>query len=131
MLKDSSHKVIEYEIDRLAGELANEYIGADEVKKTKSEYLRYFSDYLGSSGLKAKTMVVEYNYISKSYLNDYASYYSLCYKTYARETKRIHFFSSDFSLRTFNAAVQNPESSSNKIWKDYLGYIVANLFQMQ
>lgn len=125
MLKSSSHKVLPYDVASLAGELANEYITVEDVKTSKSKYLRYFSDYLGIDGLKAKTMVVEFNYISKSYLNDYASYYSLCYKSYARETKRIHFFSSEFSLRTFNSAIKNPKSTSNKIWKNYLGYIVA------
>ena len=125
MLKNSSHKVLAYDIDVLARELSNEYIVADDVKNSKSKYLRYFSDYLGNDGLRAKTMVVEYNYISKSYLNDYASYYSLCYKSYARETKRIHFFSSKFSLRTFNSAISSSKSISNRIWKNYLGYIVA------
>ncbi len=92
LLKNSSPKVIPYDIDSLAAELSNDYIDPEEVKNSKSEYLRYFSDYFGNDGLKAKTMVLEYNYISKSFLNDYASYYSLCYKSYARETKRIHFF---------------------------------------
>lgn len=125
MLKKSTHKVESYDIDKLAEALSNDYIRPTQVKSRKSKYLRYFTDYLGEDGLKAKTMVIEYNYISKSYLNDYASYYSLCYKSYGRVAKRIHFFAVPFGLRTFNSAISNPNSPSNRIWEDYLGYIVA------
>ena len=71
---------------------------------------------------------MESPYVSKSFLNDYSNYYSLCFEPYEKYTKRIHFFQSEFSTRTFTAAILNPSGSAHKkIFSElnYLGHVVA------
>ena len=73
--------------------------------------------------LEAKTIVIEPEYISKDYLHDYTSYYSLCYKEYPKVCSRVHFFSLDFNKRDFEILINNG-SPSVDIRNSYLGFIV-------
>ncbi|MEL6862890.1 MAG: hypothetical protein AAFP19_00665, partial [Bacteroidota bacterium] len=108
--------------DTLAEALSNEYTSIRE-----KFHFNFFKEYLGQTneGLGAQTILIEYNYVSRSYLHDYASYYALCFQDYKRLCKRVHFFSVPFSQRAFKAAVANPNSrGGQKIWAAYLGYVV-------
>jgi len=113
--------ILDYSPDNLATALANEYTTIEAIKN--KDHFLYFIDYLGTTGINAKKIVVESHYISKDYLSDYSSYYSLCYEEYAKYCKRIHFFSVDFDETTFKKALLD-KSDENSIWKNYLGFIV-------
>ncbi len=118
-------RVCPYEPDALASILSNEYISSDCLKNEKFHY-KYFLNYLGGNNgsLSAKTIVVEKEYISISYLNDYSAYYSLCFSDkYKRKCSRVHFFNSEFSEEDFIRDITN---NSGRFVNDdtYLGYIV-------
>ncbi|GAB5524631.1 MAG: hypothetical protein Roseis2KO_25030 [Roseivirga sp.] len=126
--KPNDFDVIPFNKGNLAKALSNKYLTDSEVEFVKSNHFRYLLSYLGTSGLAAGTIVIESPYVSKSYLNDYASYYALCFEPYNKHTKRIHFFQSEFSKRTFSAAILNPDGgASKKVFGElnYLGLVVA------
>ena len=127
--RPNDFKVIPFTEQNLAKALSNDdYLPETEVPIAKSYHFRYILSYLGTSGLAAGTIVIESPYVSKSYLNDYASYYSLCFEPYQKHTRRIHFFQSEFGKRTFFSAILNPEGLANKKvfgGLNYLGNIVA------
>lgn len=126
--KPNDFQVIPFTEQNLAKALCNTYLPEEKVSSRKSNHFRYLLSYLGPAGLAAGTIVIESPYVSKSFLNDYASYYALCFEPYKKHTKRIHFFQSEFSKRTFIAAILNPTGSAEKkVFGDlnYLGHVVA------
>jgi hypothetical protein len=112
-------RIIDYSPDNLANELSNDFTTAERIKG-KNHFI-YFRDYLSPSGINAKKIVVEELYISKDYLSDYSSYYSLCFENYDKVCKRIHFFGDDFDEEIFKKALLE----KSDIWEKYLGFIVA------
>ena len=89
--------------------------------KQKAHY-KYFLEYFSKSGLDAKTILVERNYISRAYFSDFSNYYSVCFKDYPRLCRRIHFFNKPFDSTKFQQELFNAESEF--LAKSYLGYIV-------
>jgi hypothetical protein len=62
----------------------------------QAQYLiRYLSD------LNAKTCVYEEEYIDRDYIIDYQKFYSRSFENHKRFTKRVHFFTVDFSAAKF------------------------------
>ncbi len=105
--------------EELASVMANEYTTPFEVKK--KNHFDYFFGYL--KDLETKKIVLEPEYISKDYLHDYTSYYSLCFKEYPKFCSRVHFFSLDFDAKDFETLINNG-SPSVDIRNSYLGFIV-------
>lgn len=58
----------------------------------ESKISQYIFQYLNS--LKAKTVLLEKDYIDKDYIMDYSYFYSRSFKDIDRKTVRIHFFPS-------------------------------------
>lgn len=87
---------------------------------------------------KAKTLVVERDYIDRDYLDDYARYYSRCFENYERKCTRLHFFAGasaagggGFSQKELEDRIVHPdvEADDGRIWQDelqeqYLGFVV-------
>ena len=111
--------VLTFNDDTLAESLANSYTTPDVIKS--KNHFSYFKYYLGPNGICAQTIVLEDQYISRDYLHDYASYYSLCFEPYPKFCRRIHFFSSSFTTEEFEKALTE---SSEEFWKHYLGFVV-------
>src|ERR1700722_16620000 len=74
--------------ENFAEALSNEYTSPETIKG--KWHFGYFVRYL--KDLRALYMVIEEDYISKDYLHDYVTYYSLCFKPYKKICRRIHFF---------------------------------------
>jgi hypothetical protein len=115
-------KILPYSVENLADALSNEYTSS-EVISSKNHFL-YLKDYLGSTGIDARTIVIEENYVSKDFLHDYASYYALCFKSYPKICKRVHFFSNTFTIEELNAAIIDASNVIPDFWNNYLGFIV-------
>lgn len=92
-------------------------------------HIAYFRRYF--TRMKAKKILVEYPYIDKDYLADYAAYYASSFADYRKKTIRVHFFSDEHDNLTpeflkdilcntgeDGAAARVIDNSS------YLGYIV-------
>jgi hypothetical protein len=115
-------QIIPYSEAALSETLANKYT-PPEVIVAKNHY-KYLIEYLGVNGLKAETIVIEENYISKDFLHDYVSYYALCFERYPKFCKRVHFFSCSFSEEQFSTIILGKESETQDLWNTYLGFIV-------
>jgi len=75
----------------------------------------------------AKTILVENNYVERSYIIDYQNFYSRCFHPYSRKCKRLHFFSFSFDDNDFNKLLRKEEGVDDlldNIKSNYLGYIV-------
>ncbi|NBQ68292.1 MAG: hypothetical protein EBU46_05445 [Nitrosomonadaceae bacterium] len=90
----------------------------------KKLHLSYFSEYFVA--LNAKSIVIEKEYVDHDYLEDYAAYYVRCFERYERYTKRLHFFSIDFSEQQFRECLFNPASQINQelLQEHYIGFVV-------
>ena len=75
------------------------------------------------SSLECKTIVAEYNYVDRDFLEDHSVYYVKCFKPYSRLCTRLHFFSSRITRRQFARFVSGDEFVG--IGDDtFLGFVV-------
>ena len=95
-----------------------------DLPTSKNRHFKYFDEYFKYVGVR--TVVFEYNYIDKDYLEDYSSYYSKCYTKYEKKCCRAHFFKSEFSEEDFKSLIVG-NSDDTKITDaktNYAGFIV-------
>jgi hypothetical protein len=105
--------------DNLASSLVNNFTFLPEIKR--KSHFAYLLQYLND--INAKTIVIEDKYISKDYLHDYTSYYSLCFEPYPKFCKRVHFFELDLSEEIFNSLIMGSQFDID--YKgSYLGFVV-------
>lgn len=112
-----------YAIDELLKAI-EETAGADgDVVRAKLHAV-YFEEYFRALG--AATMVVEWNYVDRDYLEDYSAYYVRCFPGYKRFCTRLHFFSAAFVEADLDALLKlEPSAISEEILqRSYLGFIV-------
>lgn len=114
--------IIPYTEEALAASLSNQYTTADLIK-TKNHFT-YLSNYFGTDGLNARTILIEEDYISKDFLHDYASYYALCFEKYPKVCRRVHFFDTPITAADFEAVILKPEAEQAAFWEHYVGFIV-------
>ena len=115
-------KVLPYSKDNLISALSNK-VTSKNILLNKF-HLKYFLEYLGSTddGLQAKTIVIEDQYTSRSYLLDYSNYYSTCFADYEKLCKRVHFFSTKINEEDFFNRIFN--NDKDFLQESYLGFIV-------
>jgi hypothetical protein len=66
---------------------------------------QYLVRYL--TAVRARTIIVEHEYIDGDYLDDYAAFYAKSFAKYPRWCKRLHFFRDDITEVAFRGAVQS------------------------
>lgn len=115
-------KVLKYTDSNLAEALSNDYTDA-QVIKSKNHYT-YFIEYLGETGLKARTIVVERDYVNKDFLIDYSTYYAFCFEEYPKFCDRIHLFENEFEKSDFEEVILDKTEDQKEFWDNYLGFIV-------
>lgn len=105
--------------------LSNDRCDAEEV--AQHQVARYLLGYLGPPGLNAQTIIVEYDYTDRDYLDDFAAYYVRCFHPYQRRCKRLHFFTHAIEPDKFLASVgsRTPAAEMEELQKNYLGFVVA------
>jgi hypothetical protein len=100
----------------------------ESISKTHADIIEkkchtdYWEEYF--STLKAKTIVVEYEYVDRDYLEDYSAYYVRCFPAYSRFCTRLHFFTLQFDEAAFSAMLEDPPSAAAGLQDSYLGFIV-------
>lgn len=94
-----------------------------EVVKEKS-HAGYFADYFDEIG--AQTIVVEYNYTDRDFLEDFAGYYVRCFHDYKSTCVRLHFFSTQFTQASFHSLLSGRRGMRfrQSVQDGYLGFIV-------
>lgn len=92
----------------------NEYIET----KAQLEYI-----YLYAQTMQTNTIIVEGDFLDKSYLEDYSSYYVKCFKKYQREVNRIHFFKNKFTKEDFDFILNNKlQDGIEALQSNYIGF---------
>ena len=92
---------------------------------TKKTHFEYFNAYLKSKYMRAKTIVVENDYIDRDFLEDFSAYYVRCFSNYSRMCIRLHFFSNQFLQAEFDSFLVKYDPEFEKVLKsNYLGFIV-------
>lgn len=114
-------RLLPYSEKNLAFALSNRYTTAESISEKR--HFSYFKRYL-ETGLKAKTIVIEEEYINTDFLRDYAAYYAFCHVHYPKVCKRVHFFSTPLKESEFKKAVSGSASSFHDLAESYLGFIV-------
>jgi len=115
-------QILPYSNSNLASALANKYTPSEVI--TSKNHFIFLTGYLSHADMNAQTIVVEEDYISKDFLHDYASYYALCFEEYPKFCKRVHFFSSTFSVEHFQKVILGKEEDNKVFWESYLGFVV-------
>jgi len=114
------YNVYPFSGESLAFCLANQFTTVSEIKQ--KGHFTYLLTYLTDLGVN--TIVVEDEYVSKDYLHDYTSYYSLCFEAYPKYCKRIHFFQSVFNTQAFDSLVLGT-TPIEPYQAAYIGFTVA------
>jgi hypothetical protein len=117
-------KVFPYSLDQLVALIAqgSHHQSTDEVRAKR--HTDYFDQYLKK--LKAKTLLVERNYIDRDFLEDYAAYYVRCFPPYKKTCIRIHVFREEFTQNAIRACLSGDEKSLKlaDLKGAYLGFLV-------
>jgi len=116
------YQIVSYSDDGLLSLLINS--SSSSIGIGAKDHFLLLKDYFGSSGLHAKTIVVEEKYISRDFFSDYSSYYSICFKDYSKFCKRLHFFDKHFDNTYFKKIITNKKENNSEFDKSYLGFIV-------
>lgn len=118
-----AYEVCTYSFDELTRLMAERTRAEDFVVKNKS-HVFYFDNYLAN--IYAKTIVAEFNYIDRDYLEDFAEYYVRCFYPYHKICTRLHFFSHSFDSDQFYNLLAGKTNSLEltAITNSYLGFIV-------
>jgi len=83
----------------------------------------YLFKYL--SDLKAKTYIIENEYVDKDYLIDYSNFYARSFNVKEKFTTRLHFFSAFLSKEDIKQVlIECDENILKKLNDNYLGFIV-------
>lgn len=115
-------QILPFTEENFALALSNEWTSPELIQG--KNHFRYLTRYLGDTGIKAKAIVIEDQYISKDYLQDYASYYAFCFQNYSKYCKRVHFFDVELSCAVVEDALLKQEVDCADFWSHYLGFIV-------
>lgn len=113
-------EVLDYSIEALERLLSAKSDASPEIVHEKLHSL-YFQNYFDA--LKAKTIVVENEYIDRDFLEDFSGYYVRCFPAYQRKCSRLHFFSCSFSSHDFEQLLEQcqTENDAEHIKSAYLG----------
>lgn len=83
----------------------------------------FIDDHLRS--LNLNTIVVETGYIDHDFSEDYASYYSRCFRPYISRCVRLHCFDKKYDKRFIESIILGRDCrSDNRLNESYLGFVV-------
>lgn len=102
----------------------SKFLQISEEKVKQKSHLRYFDGYLHR--IEAQSLIFEYGYVDKDYLEDYAGYYVRSFRDYERKCLRIHVFSLELTSSDFESVLVNDHKkiTEEMLKKAYLGFIV-------
>ena len=87
------------------------------------QQIDYLSKYLGDN--KARTLVVETEYIDRYFLEDHNEYYSSCFNDFPRKCSRVHFFTAEFGYKELSSKLaKNDQEFVGTLQSTYLGFVV-------
>jgi hypothetical protein len=116
-----AYKLLTYDENIFADELksANFFICIEQLRLQPS--FKFINGYLDK--LNCKYLVMETDYVSETYSQEFEYYYSSEFKNISKFTSRIHFFSEIDELKKIDF-VNFCMCSKKSVQKSYIGYIV-------
>lgn len=104
--------------------LVKESFGSDFPDVFSKNQVKYIFNYL--KDLKAKSVLLEFDYVDKDYLEDYSRYYVRCFNNAGYRCTRLHFFQNEINHQTVESFLLNGIESSarNDLQSSYLGFVV-------
>jgi len=114
-----------YSIDNFLEILSSADVNDLASESVKSKlHTTFFREYFDHTN--AKTIVIEYEYVDRDYLEDFSAYYVRSFKPYKRFCTRLHFFSLAFNVDDFTQIlVGKPDKLRYEdLYDNYLGFIV-------
>jgi len=117
-------EVHEYKAETLKELFTENSKASEKTISDKKNHISYLNKYL--TALDVKTVLVEYNYIDRDYLDDFVGYYARCFTDYSRKCLRFHFFKNSFTQRSFTYLLNGKNKTlARKLNKEnYLGFMV-------
>lgn len=115
-------EIVKFTATTFAKALSNPYTPVDLVRKKK--HYKYFLQYLTNPSIGAQMIVIEEEYISKDFFEDYTSYYALCFAPYPKFCRRVHLFKNKFTQKEFENILLAGNKKQDLFFKNYLGFIV-------
>lgn len=97
--------------------------GFGAVHLAHKRQISYLRGYLYD--MRAKTAVIEEDYIDRGYLEDYSTYYSRCARYDSRFCFRVHFFQKDYSRTDIEKIITGENSAGvAECEESYIGFVV-------
>ncbi len=117
------YQVVNYTSEVLR-DLLSDIPGANRHDIAIKPHLAYFENYFDSVGVK--TILAEFDYVDRDYLEDFASYYVRCFHEYRRHCTRLHFFTYKFEEQAFTDMLKGCDSSLSQelLQETYRGFMV-------
>jgi hypothetical protein len=102
-----------------------EILGYKAISWNPSSQIKYLTNYLNLIG--AKTIVAEYHYIDRHFMDEYQRYYSTCFYNFGNSCIRLHFFKEPFDTDKLNRALRCSNTKAESFFRksdNYLGFVV-------
>lgn len=105
--------------------LVRECFGYDFPDIFSKDQVDYLFTYL--TCLEAKTVLLEFDYVDKDYLEDFSRYYVKRFGNDGHKCARLHFFASTVDHRTITSILERGKAAKNEtddLNNGYLGFMV-------
>ena len=102
-----AYQVFDYSIETLKNCFSNQAQAHEAIIHSKQHLVcfeRYFEH------INVKTIILEENYISRDFLEDYSTYYVRSFKDYKKTCVRLHFFNIRITESDFTKILDIPET---------------------
>jgi hypothetical protein len=98
-------------------------INQQSIHNSRFNYLENYFDEIG-----VKTIIYEFDYNDKEYIEDFSSYYCRSFKDYPKKCVRLHFFTIDIIYKDFKDFIKAPKGKDpqkeNLYYESYAGFAV-------
>lgn len=117
-----SYLTSEFSISTLSN-LVKEAFGQSFPEISGKRQVNYIYRYL--KALDAKSILLEFNYVDKDYLEDYAQYYVKSFNNGGHKCARLHFFNEEVDHSLLDEILRTGDKDKRTSLQDaYLGFIV-------
>ncbi|MBL1179256.1 hypothetical protein [Pantanalinema sp. GBBB05] len=121
---NEAFRIYPYTVDEFKNILVGNSGASLDLVEEKS-HIAYLDKYFQDVG--TKIILVEYDYVDRDFLEDFAGFYARCFPDYNRKCTRLHFFSYLFTAEQFKCLLANPNTSDltqDILQEHYLGFMV-------
>lgn len=122
----SLYEILPYSIDVVCASI-NDFTDTPISIIKRKPFIGYLNSYIKHFSKEKDdiSILIEKQYIDRSYIQDYSAYYVKCFNHYKRDCVRIHFFNCNQNeLKNINNFDELSEEKEISLIRQYLGFIV-------